>query len=138
MFTQEFNIFASVKRKIIAILFLSLLISSSTEWLQLLKIPVLVQHFIEHKREDDKISFIAFLKMHYRATPIKDKDYDRDMQLPFKTDNCVFLALTFFHQKHGIEIVNHEQIISTKHSLYKDDFNTSQVLKTIWQPPRLS
>ena len=127
-----------MKRKLVAILFLSIIVSSSTELHQLLKIPILVEHFIEHRQEDYKISFIDFLKIHYHSNPVKDKDYDRDMQLPFKADNCNFPAITFFTHKTSIEIVNKEELISTTHLLHSDEFNSTQVLNNIWQPPRLA
>lgn len=51
---------------------------------QLLKLPILIQHFSEHKALDPTISFTDFLSMHYWGEDIDDNDYDRDMKLPFK------------------------------------------------------
>ncbi len=48
-------------------------------------------HFYEHQKEDTSISFLAFLDMHYMHGSPNDNDYDRDMQLPFKT-SCICLA----------------------------------------------
>ncbi len=127
-----------MKRNLIAILFLSILISSNSELHQLFKIPILISHFIEHKKEDRSISFIAFLKMHYKTVSEKDKDYDRDMQLPFKADNCNFVGMTFYHHKTSIEINNKEQLVDKQHRCFDDQFISSQVLNSIWQPPRLA
>ncbi|RTL60890.1 MAG: hypothetical protein EKK37_01690 [Sphingobacteriales bacterium] len=127
-----------MKRKLAAILFLFVLISSNSELHQLLKIPALISHFIEHKKADHSISFIAFLKLHYKETREIDKDHDRDMQLPFKADNCSFLTLTLYQHKTSIELNNKEQMISKQHLSVDDQFVSSQVLNSIWQPPRLA
>jgi hypothetical protein len=76
-------------RRAISILFLSLSLLAQTEFHQLLKIPVLIQHFIEHCEKDANTSLIAFLKEHYSAFDERDADYDRDMELPFKSSDCV-------------------------------------------------
>jgi hypothetical protein len=52
---------------------------------QVLKIPVLVVHYHEHKQANESISFMQFLSMHYWGTDDNDNDQDRDMQLPYKT-----------------------------------------------------
>lgn len=132
-----FNIFAFVKKNSIAILFLSILLCTNSELHQLLKIPVLISHFIEHKKEDPNISLLSFLKMHYQANPVKDKDYDRDMQLPFKADNCNFLGLAFYTHKPSFEIINREEFIEQNRFDFYTPFSSAQVLNSIWQPPRL-
>lgn len=75
--------------------------------------------------------------MHYQANPVKDKDYDRDSQLPFKADNCNFLGMTFFSHKSSFEIVNREEIIEQNRTDFYTPFSSAQVLNSIWQPPRL-
>ena len=48
------------------------------------------QHYAEHQVEDKSISFIDFLDIHYMHGSPKDDDYDRDMQLPFKSSaDCI-------------------------------------------------
>ncbi len=55
-----------------------------TPAVQLLKIPVLLEHFSEHQHRNPGISFFAFLEMHYWGQDLPDDDTDRDMELPFK------------------------------------------------------
>lgn len=57
----------------------------STQVGQLVKLPILVQHYFEHKSDNPGISLLAFLQMHYNEKVVIDDDYKRDMQLPFKT-----------------------------------------------------
>jgi hypothetical protein len=62
---------------------------------QLIKIPTLLVHYVEHKEKDVSVSFLDFLSMHYGGTDLNDGDNDRDMQLPFKklTQNFGFVSV---------------------------------------------
>lgn len=55
-----------------------------TSAVQLLKLPVLLEHFAEHQERDSALCFYDFLAMHYWEQEAPDGDADRDMQLPFK------------------------------------------------------
>ncbi|NNU33092.1 hypothetical protein HK413_00860 [Mucilaginibacter sp. S1162] len=76
-------------KKFAAILLLTAYLFSTTELHQLLKLPVVFEHFAEHRKKNKNISFLQFPDMHYLHGSPKDKDYNEDMKLPFKTaDNC--------------------------------------------------
>ncbi len=72
---------------------LSIYLLNFTECNQLLKIPVFFAHLHEHRMEDPHISIITFIKLHYFSGNIHDKDYDRDMELPFKTHDYIGYAV---------------------------------------------
>ena len=55
---------------------------STTELVQLLKIPVLINHFVEHAEEDNSITFMDYMVHHYGGHE-KDADWETDMKLPF-------------------------------------------------------
>lgn len=75
-----------MKKMAAGLLFFSYLFAT-TEASQLLKLPVIIQHFREHRQQNKDISFFEFLDMHYMHGSPKDQDYNRDMQLPFKKTN---------------------------------------------------
>jgi hypothetical protein len=79
-------IFAPVKKGCLYILFFVLLLND-TSLNQFLKVPVLVAHFMEHHRLDERVGFVQFLAMHYGGNDMNDNDDDRDMQLPYKRVN---------------------------------------------------
>lgn len=130
--------YLTILKKPIAILFLSIYLLATTEAQQLFKLPVVFQHFVEHQQEDNSISFLEFLDMHYMHGSPKDADYDRDMQLPFKKSaDCVSVmssaavadqfAITlehpvFFIQQDKIELDHNKPL--------------SSCLSNIWQPPK--
>lgn len=62
---------------------------SQTPVQQVLKLPVLVEHLREHKEENVSISLLDFIQLHYFSGNPKDKDYDRDQQLPFRSDAVI-------------------------------------------------
>ena len=78
--------------RFIAILFLSLQLLTNTELCQLVKLPVLFEHYREHEALNKGISFFSFLNMHYFNSDPRDADYARDMQLPFKTNTGALLV----------------------------------------------
>ncbi len=127
-------------RKRIAIFFLSLYLCSTTEAHELLKIPVVFQHFIEHQQEDRGISISTFLAIHYLQGDVKDKDYERDMQLPFKTAGEFFASSVtpFMPLNVQISIQYPDQPAVKVWALQKPSFIFSAYQVNIWQPPRIS
>ena len=111
---------------------------STTELYQTLKLPFLIEHFIEHKEQNKNLTLWKFLCMHYTPETVNDGDYEKDMKLPFKThfhmnyanftadlptQNLTFPVLSPFIEA---KIVNG----------YQPTFLTSSYLSSIWQPPK--
>lgn len=72
---------------------MALYLLGTTEAGQVLKLPLLVEHYIKHKGESPGITLFSFFKMHYVDPQPYDADYQQDMELPFKT--CLyFFTLT--------------------------------------------
>ena len=70
-------------RKFLTIALLLLFTVTQTEFGQLLRLPLLAEHFYKH-RQQDGTSLIAFLKEHYTREH-HDDDAAEDNQLPFKS-----------------------------------------------------
>lgn len=69
--------------KATVVLLLLVLTITQTPVGQLLKLPLLIEHFYKHKKQGG-ISLLKFLKEHYSAEH-NDADRSEDKQLPFKT-----------------------------------------------------
>ncbi|MCJ7935908.1 MAG: hypothetical protein MUW56_20340 [Chryseobacterium sp.] len=123
-------------KKLISILLLSLYLVSTTELYQLLKLPVLIEHYIEHKELNPDMSLTAFLKTHY-DNPVKDSDHDTDQKLPFVSHaNLLSVVFTIspsldFHCTE--KIFNNLDI---KKTFYKSVLYNKEILNSIWEPPR--
>ena len=63
----------------------SAFVLTATPARELLKLPALLEHFSEHRQEKPDMSWMAFIILHYFSGSPRDTDYERDMQLPFKT-----------------------------------------------------
>ena len=109
----------------------------ATEASQLLKLPVLVQHYYEHKAGNASVTLVQFLHMHYMGHDENDADNLRDMQLPFKTmDDCCMIAYNSLPpQKIQLsEIAEHE--MQQEFTLLNDAAPFSISVEDIFQPPR--
>jgi len=107
---------------------------------QLMKLPVVFQHFQEHKLEDKNISILHFLSIHYLHGSPKDKDYMRDMQLPFKTSgDCISsIAIAFVSIMVAFTIAKPAEIIEQKSYIVLNQYIQSTYLASIWQPPKFA
>ena len=131
------NTFVLLKR-VIAILFLSTYLFSATEFNQLLKLPLLIEHFIEHKEENKQITFWEFLCLHYKTTNVKDADYEKDMKLPFKSQSDLFSSITVFHLFPNFDNLLNNILPTSKKSyvITSEHFIESSAVCYIWQPPK--
>jgi hypothetical protein len=111
---------------------------SATELSQLLKLPTLVHHFIEHKEQNQELSFWQFLCIHYAKGNVKYADYDKDMKLPFKTSDNFFNQLTFCTVP-SLTISNKPTYQTDKkdEQIPSDEKLISSYLSSIWQPPKI-
>ncbi|MBD1384620.1 hypothetical protein IDJ75_04960 [Mucilaginibacter rigui] len=125
-------------KKFTAILLLTAYLFSTTELHQLLKIPVIFEHFDEHLKENKSISFLQFLDMHYMHGSPRDKDYSEDMKLPFKTaDNCTaMISPVLVPQVLPALTIPVTFSAETKLQAFYPGFNHSAYLSSIWQPPK--
>ncbi|APA00538.1 MULTISPECIES: hypothetical protein [Flavobacterium] len=131
-------------KKIITLLFLLFFVYSNTELGQLFKISNLVQHYLEHTnhKQEQPQSFMAFIINHYKnSQKHTDADgHDKHENLPFKTQtlNLDTVVLTF-EEILTIFTFKKPILISVNQSLpiYKEWY-ISNVLLSIWQPPKLA
>lgn len=126
-------------RKLAAIFIVSVYLFGATEASQLLKLPVLVQHYYEHKAGNASVTLVQFLHMHYMGHDDNDNDNLRDMQLPFKTmnDYCMIAFNSLPPQKIQMnEVVYYE--VQQEFTLLNDAAPFSFSVEDIFQPPRTS
>jgi hypothetical protein len=126
-------------RKITVIFFISLFLFSTTELAELLRIPVLISHFKEHKEHDPDISFIGFLDLHYNnqlPDHHHDKESDTHNKLPFSGSHGVSIVFVsscpFFIQPQNTIEVN----TKLKSTFSNDQYLENNHLSSIWQPPK--
>jgi len=112
---------------------------STTDLSQFIKLPVLAQHFFEHRDQDKEISIWKFLYLHYANDHGEDADHHRDMQLPFKSpDNCITTVFSHFLPSQKIVVKASVQFIGKKDFAPRQSILYSTFIPNIWQPPRVS
>ena len=103
------------------------------------KLPVLIEHFIEHRSDDPQLSFLRFLSIHYLHGSPKDADFDRDMELPFKDISQSSLTAATYTAPAPISINMKKPVYNPgEENPFAGTANYSyQYLSSIWQPPRV-
>lgn len=124
-------------KKLSALFLLALYLFSATALAELMKMPVLVEHYYDHREENKNTGLIAFLIQHYNMEDGTDRDADEDSRLPFKS--AAYPATVFFSLTPPLFIEvesNPESNINNSFGLHDEFFISSQFLAAIWQPPR--
>lgn len=127
-------------KSLVAKLLIVVCLFSMTPMKEIAKVPLLYLHFLEHINESPELSFSKFLNIHYFHGIVFDEDYEKDMQLPFKTVDFNLLPMIVFHENNDATlplIIN----IFEDHSNIKighDTYISEAKLKGIFHPPKMS
>lgn len=126
-------------KKLISILLLFLYLVSTTELYQLLKIPELVEHYIEHKELNPDMTLTAFLRTHYDH-PVKDGDYGKDQRLPFIIHSAPLSLVFTINQGFSFETATYHFRLLKFHKIPSkdEDLCCKGFLNCVWEPPRFS
>ena len=136
-----FRYFYTALKKTVTIFFLAAYLLSATEVHQLFKLPVMFEHYKEHRQLNTDLGFITYVYTHYMNDNLMDgdaNDDDRDMELPFKASGaCVTSAPVFIMQDIPAELdVPQEYAISNDYVNENDFLLPTGFLSTIFQPPK--
>lgn len=122
-----------------AYLLIAFYLLATTELNQLLKLPILVGHYLDHQANAKNLSIYQFLYIHYAKGDVKDADYEQDMKLPFKVNNnflfqtSVIVPPLIFD---GTLSKNLSNVIQKKFFYSNDSAMAVAFLSNIWQPPK--
>ncbi|HEY9046495.1 MAG TPA: hypothetical protein VIN08_11395 [Ohtaekwangia sp.] len=111
----------------------------NTELHQVFRLPIFFEHYFEHKQQNSHISMLSFIVMHYFSGDVRDSDYERDQQLPFKHAHCcvelsgISLAVP---TECFTELVARFSVLARKNVIHQPVFCSSSFQFSIWQPPR--
>lgn len=112
---------------------------SCTEFDQLLRVPILIAHFVEHRQESKDISFGEFMLIHYVEEYSFNGDYEQDTNLPFKSvDGNTIQVAAFIPLINSCLKAKPIYTESGKYNPYEECFIDNAYLSSIWQPPKLT
>ncbi|MGV3527927.1 MAG: hypothetical protein ACO1OO_03455 [Flavisolibacter sp.] len=121
-------------RKAAAIFFLTVFTLSFTEAGQLVKLPLLVGHYMKHQQKGDSLA--AFLIEHYATPGHNDADKKEDNQLPFKTSMAQAAPVMELATTHAAVVAPPVQL-QTMNRFYHAP-SLQQHLHSIFHPPRFA
>ncbi|HLP13071.1 MAG TPA: hypothetical protein VK177_14135 [Flavobacteriales bacterium] len=131
------TVFLQALKRFLAISLLSLYLITGTELKQFLKLPVLVQHYQEHKTQNAQLDFYSFLAMHYAGDDMNENDQERDSQLPFRSCDqslaqpVVLPACLTASIRANVQFYPINKIVRPQH------FHSPSFYASIWQPPKI-
>jgi len=125
-------------KRLIAIAFLSSYLLSSTEMREFLRIPLFIDHFIIHRKQD-QLSLKEFIVLHYFSGDVRDADWADDVKLPFKHRpefTAAHLAFNLFSPPSFVQPQKVFPITTPNYTTYIHSFFPPTQISDIWQPPR--
>ena len=124
-------------KKFVSILLLTVLLLNSSEFDQLVKIPALISHYLEHKETDKDLSFAAFIVLHYQSDYSQDHSDSKHHDLPFKSHECHSLSTLMVMDYHPVfNLPLFAQMDNNKVDMVPAFYNSENVA-SIWQPPQV-
>ena len=112
---------------------MSLMLSIQTPLGQLFKLPLLVEHYIIHQKQDS-VSLFTFLIDHY-STNNNDRDLPEDEQLPFKNITCYSIGYAIVTSVIQTNIL--APLPAEEEIVFSDIYSPQQHLAGIFHPPRV-
>ena len=122
-------------KRILAISLLILYINSHTELHEALRLPVLLEHYQEHRQKATDMSFWEFLVMHYKTDVPHDAN---DSRLPFKDPAHAFAAPALALPTQKITFHESTPLTEVSHSSIYTEVSIAFHISDIFQPPRLA
>jgi hypothetical protein len=124
-------------KRMLALILIGLYLCASTEAYQLLKVPMLISHFIKHCQEDPNTTLKGFLAEHYADETVFDEDWMQDMQLPFKTCEAGQSSVSATGKTDIVTIPNPQAIfVSISFTPIFHWLHSKMQVQKIFQPPR--
>lgn len=133
------NFYLCNVKRVIAFSFLLIFLTSSTAFGQLLRLPALIDHYVEHANLGEE-SVFEFLCKHYSQSI--DHTHGANQQhekLPFKTEGVHTIHFVTLAPQ-SIFTIPHliPELVEIPKAVYKQQQYLNASLDSIWQPPRFS
>ena len=123
--------------RLLAILSLCTYIGASTELCQLLKLPGLFSHYVEHTETDPDETFLCFLTDHYLNGEHHSEGEEHEHGIPFGCHHdCVAHALQLVAPVPYYAVVYSIQSPVSEPPVLDDASYSFLLSKDVWQPPK--
>ena len=124
-------------KRVLSIAVICSMLVFGTELRQLLRVPELIGHFLDHRSEEPDMSLSDFLWMHYCMEQVHDHDFHEDEDLPFRSHDNVPTLIVLLDV---VPVQNGEHLIPPSAAVPVFPVADHGVLAgeraAVWQPPR--
>ena len=127
-------------KSIFPYILLLIVLGNSPGLREILKVPTLGIHYYEHLDEQEDLSFLEYLDLHYGDDVVIDDDFERDMKLPFKLQQTATVAMFLVEPPilHLARPITDLIWSPQKFNKAQADILDSQYLLGIFHPPKLA
>lgn len=117
---------------------LAIYLFSNFHLIELVKIPMLIEHYGQHQKWNQKSTFIDFIVLHYQQAISGHSDYDLDKKLPFLSgqDHIAIWVTPIFSNPTFLFQPALFCYFLKRDSFHLNDRINSSYLSGIWQPPK--
>lgn len=125
-------------KRLTIIFLLGVFTLTSTELIELTKLPSLIEHFVEHQSQNGELSLYEFISLHYSDE--SEHHDENEKKFPFKShEHCLNYNVAYVLTKtfEGIELKPDFETIR-EFSIPKSSSLTTTNPSAIWQPPKIS
>lgn len=128
-------------KRLLAIFSLLTFLHAHMAFGEVLKLPMLVQHYLEHIDEDKDITVFQFFVQHYTEgiDHNHQENHNHHDKLPFKTTDGHFSSVVSMVSPPFVMVSHHTVAAAAlRMPAYHQQDYSNAYLNSIWQPPRFS
>lgn len=104
---------------------------------ELAKLPLLFDHFLEHRKTDSNLTFTAFLALHYADVKHHEEDHSTHSQLPFGQHHHLNIVIPVWYAPALPDFPSPPQPCAAEHGSLPLPDELPAYASPVWQPPRL-
>ena len=127
-------------KKIFFITLLSIHLLGNTDFIQLIRLPMLLVHYQNHLKENNRLDLIYFLSSHYslEGDGISSDDKE-EKEMPFMQNNQRIINITLVNLSDLSLVPPSVKYLNTKHTIFKQFYISDIHTLSLLRPPiRLS
>jgi hypothetical protein len=123
----------------LAIIFLTESLFPNAEFVEFMKVPQLLKHYENHKRETPDITFVTFLQLHYGNSGHVQHDRADHSKLPFSKVNHhrVVTAIQVIPVLEDVRTSSEFTFLRTIEVVLYLGSKADRLSSGVWQPPRV-
>jgi ABC-type Zn2+ transport system substrate-binding protein/surface adhesin len=105
---------------------------------ELAKLPLLIEHYRQHRALDDSMNFLQFLAMHYTDARHHEEDHTTHSHLPFGQHHHLNVTIPVWNAPAIALLLSPPEGSDLRHQIPGEVFLIFSFAAHIWQPPRLA